>query len=396
MADVALARGDAVSRATAHALGDSALPRWTHPGAWWVWALGLATAASRTTNPLLLGLIVAVAGWVVARRRPDAPWARSYAVFLRLGLLVIAFRVAFAVLFGGGYGTHVLVTLPELPLPGWAAGVSIGGPLTAEELLLAVYDGMVLATMLACVGAANSLASPSRLLKSVPAALYEVGVAVVVAMTFAPQMVGDVARVRTARRLRGRPDRGPRALAGSVMPVLEGSLERAVDLAAAMDSRGYGRVGAVSPATRRASAALLLLALVGLCLGVYGLLDAGTPGVLSLPLLALGAAAGVVGMLLAGRRSIRTRYRPDPWALPEWIVSVSGVIPALVVVVVAVTDPGALQAPVAPPGWPSLPLLPALAILVAALAGVAAPRPPGLAHVRPAQVEIPVLAELPA
>ena len=45
-----------------HALGDRALPRWTHPGAWWVWALGLATAASRTTNPLLLGLIVAVAG----------------------------------------------------------------------------------------------------------------------------------------------------------------------------------------------------------------------------------------------------------------------------------------------------------------------------------------------
>ena len=64
--------------------------------------------------------------------------------------------------------------------------------------------------MLACIGAANSLASPARLLASVPAALYEVGVAVVVAMTFAPQLVGDVARVRTARRLRGRPDRGVR------------------------------------------------------------------------------------------------------------------------------------------------------------------------------------------
>ena len=30
------------------------LPRALHPGAWWLWALGLATAASRTTNPLLL------------------------------------------------------------------------------------------------------------------------------------------------------------------------------------------------------------------------------------------------------------------------------------------------------------------------------------------------------
>ena len=384
------------SRRTAHALGDSALPRWTHPAAWWVWALGLAAAASRTTNPLLLALIVAVAGWVVARRRPDAPWARSYAVFLRLGLVVIAFRVVFAALFGGGYGTHVLVTLPEIPLPQWAAGVSIGGPLTAEELLLAVYQGAVLATLLACVGAANSLASPSRLLKSVPAALYEIGVAVIVAMTFAPQMVGDVSRVRTARRLRGRPDRGVRALAGSVMPVLEGSLERAVDLAAAMDSRGYGRVGPVPPGVRRTSAALLLLALVGICLGAYGLLDGGTPGALSLPLLALGVTAGVLGMLLAGRRSVRTRYRPDPWALPEWLVSVSGIVAAVVVSVVAVLDPALLEGAVAPIGWPALPLAPTCAVLLAALAGVVTPRPPGGAVVRPLRDRVVALEEAAA
>ncbi|HBF85621.1 MAG TPA: cobalt ABC transporter permease, partial [Streptomyces sp.] len=42
-------------------------------GAWWLWALGLATAASRTTNPLLLGLLVGVAGYVVAAPRPGAP-----------------------------------------------------------------------------------------------------------------------------------------------------------------------------------------------------------------------------------------------------------------------------------------------------------------------------------
>jgi len=371
-----------MSRRTAHALGDRALPRWTHPGAWWVWALGLATAASRTTNPLILALIVAVAGWVVSRRRPDAPWSRSYAVFLRLGLLVIAIRVAFTVLLGTGIGEHVLVTLPEIPLPDWMAGVSIGGPVTAEEVLLSVYLGMVLATMLACIGAANSLASPARLLASVPAALYEVGVAVVVAMTFAPQLVGDVARVRTARRLRGRSDRGVRAFLGSVMPVLEGALERAVDLAAAMDSRGYGRTGPVAPRVRRTASALLLLGVVGVCLGVYAMLDGGTPGAVALPLLALGVVAGLVGMRLAGRRAIRTRYRPDPWALPEWLVSFSGVVPAVTMVVVSVLDPDVLLGATAPPTWPSLPLVPALAVAVAALAGVVAPRPPGTGAVR--------------
>ncbi len=372
-----------MTRRTAHTLGDHALPRWTHPGAWWVWALGLATAASRTTNPLLLGLIVAVAGWVVSRRRPDAPWARSYAVFLRLGLIVIGIRVAFAAVFGAGAGTHVILTLPEIPLPAWAAGVSLGGVLTLEELLVAVYAGAVLATMLACIGAANSLASPARLLASVPAALYEVGVAVVVAMTFAPQLVGDVARVRTARRLRGRPDRGLGAFAASIMPVLEGALERAIDLAAAMDSRGYGRTGEVRRSTRLTSAALVLVGLVGICVGVYSLLDAGTPGVIGLPLLVVGVAAAVVGMTLAGKRSIRTRYRPDPWALPEWLVSVSGLVPAVTLVAVSISDPLALVGPVAPPAWPSLPIVPALAVALAALAGVVAPRPPGGQPERP-------------
>ena len=54
------------------------LPRPLHPGAWWLWALGLATAASRRRNPRLLALVVAVAGYVVAARRTRAPWARAF------------------------------------------------------------------------------------------------------------------------------------------------------------------------------------------------------------------------------------------------------------------------------------------------------------------------------
>ncbi len=44
--------------------------RLLHPGAWWLWALSLAYAAMRTTNPVLLVTIAAVAGLVVAARRP--------------------------------------------------------------------------------------------------------------------------------------------------------------------------------------------------------------------------------------------------------------------------------------------------------------------------------------
>jgi energy-coupling factor transport system permease protein len=138
----------------------------------------------------------------------------------------------------------------------------------------------------------------------------------------------------------------------------------------------------VRRSTRLTSVGLLLVGLVGICVGVYALLDASTPGALGLPLLVLGVAAAVLGMLLAGRRSIRTRYRPDPWALPEWLVSLSGLVPATVLVAVSVLDPVVLVGQVAPPAWPTLPLVPAAAIALAALAGVVSPRPPGLLPVR--------------
>jgi energy-coupling factor transport system permease protein len=116
------------------------LPRPLHPGAWWLWALGMATAASRTTNPLLLAVLVAVAGFVVASRRSDAPWARAYLVFLRFGLITVALRVVFFAVFGAPTGDHQLVALPQVTLPHWMVGVRLGGPVTVEGVLAAAYD----------------------------------------------------------------------------------------------------------------------------------------------------------------------------------------------------------------------------------------------------------------
>ena len=353
------------------------LPRHLHPGAWWLWALGLATAASRTTNPLLLALVIAVTGYVVAARRDDTPWARSYAAFLRLGLVVIALRVVFQTLFGNtDSGAFVLMTLPEFPLPDWVAGLRVGGPVTLEGLLLAAYDGLRLAAVLVCVGAANSLANPKRLLRLLPGALYEAGVAVIVALSVAPQIVSEVGRVRAARRLRGRPYRGIRGLGGVLMPVLEGSLERSLELAAAMDSRGYGRSEAVPPSVRRVTAMLILGGLLGVCAGVYGLLDGGNRPLLGLPLLVLGAAAAAAGLALGSRRTARSRYRPDRWLLPEWLVAGAGVATAAGLIAGSLLDPVSLHPSVVPLEAPALPALPAAAILLGLAPAWLAPPPP--------------------
>ncbi|MEV0256604.1 energy-coupling factor transporter transmembrane component T [Streptomyces sp. NPDC050732] len=349
-----------------------------HPGAWWVWAIGLGTAASRTTNPLLLGMLICVAGYVVAARRTSAPWAKSYGAFVKLGLVVIAIRLVFAIVLGSPIpGTHTVVTLPEVPLPDWAKGVRIGGRVTAEGLTFALYDGIRLAGLLICVGAANALASPARLLKSLPGALYEVGVAVVVAMTFAPNLIVDVQRLRAARRLRGRPDSGIRGLLQVGLPVLEGALERSVALAAAMDARGFGRTAPVPAAVRRATAVLTLGGLMGVCVGTYGLLTAQGASY-GLVCLLVGLLAALAGLRLGGRRSVRTRYRPDPWGPRAWLVSASGIAVAGLTIWSASHDPSALLHPgVVPLTAPTLPLWPAAATLLGLLPALVAPAPAG-------------------
>ncbi|WP_093478012.1 MULTISPECIES: CbiQ family ECF transporter T component [unclassified Streptomyces] len=352
-----------------------------HPGAWWLWALALGTAATRTTNPLLLALLVAASAYVVATHRSSAPWARSYAAFVRLGLAVLLVRLLFAVALGSPIpGTHTLFTLPEIPLPHWAQGIRLGGRVTAEALVFAGYDGLKLATLLICVGAANALAGPSRLLKSLPGALYETGVAVVVALTFAPHLIADVRRLRAARRLRGRPDRGVRGLLQVGLPVLEGALERSVALAAAMESRGYGRTAEVPARVRRTTAALTLGGLLGVCAGTYGLLTA-EGGTYGLPVLLAGVAAALAGLRLGGRRSLRTRYRPDPWGVRAWLVAGSGVAVAALLALASVRDPDALHPGVVPLVAPVFPLWPAVAVLPALLPAFVVPRAPEVSRI---------------
>ena len=62
--------------------------------------------------------------------------------------------------------------------------------------------------------------------------------------------------------------------------------------------------------------ALMLIGMCGVCVGVYAGLDHTAPRVLATPMLVLGVAAAVAGLVLAGRRVDRTRYRPDPWRWP--------------------------------------------------------------------------------
>lgn len=344
-----------------------------HPLAWWLWALGLAVAASRTTNPLLLILVIAVAGFVVVSCRPPGGGAGSFRAYLILGLVVVGIRTVFHVLFGGGLGQTVLIRLPEVGLPDWAAGIRLGGAVSAEGLVSALYDGLRLATLLICVGAAVTLADPRRLLRTLPGALYELGLIVVVGISLAPQLVEAALRVRRAQALRGTGPRGLRSIRALAMPVLAMALDRAVALAAAMEARGYGRTGDVPRLAGRLTSGLLLSGLLGVSLGAYGLLDTSVPGAVGLPSLVLGVLAATAGLALGSRRATRSRYRAERADLRSVLVAGSGLAGAGCLVATSVSALTVAYPSTYPVVVPQLAVLPVLGLLAALAPALAAP-----------------------
>jgi energy-coupling factor transport system permease protein len=99
------------------------------------------------------------------------------------------------------------------------------------------------------------------------------------------------------------------------------------------------------------------------------------------------------GLHVGGRRTARTRYRPDPWALPEWLVAGSGAVAAAAVFVGVRLSPADFFL-ASPTQVPPVPLLACAGILVALLPAVVAPPlpqpadPGGTGTRRPDPVEV--------
>jgi energy-coupling factor transporter transmembrane protein EcfT len=177
---------------------------------------------------------------IVFTQRDDAPWGRSFNATLKLSLWIITIRAMIGVLIGVPIPGTTLFTIPTVPLPSWMPGIRIGGAVTLERLSSSISEGIIICTILIVFGAAASLTSPHRLLRVLPVYVYEFGISVVIATSVLPQLVSALSRIRMAQRLRGQKTHGVRAFKRIALPLLEESLARSLDLAAAMDSRGYG------------------------------------------------------------------------------------------------------------------------------------------------------------
>ncbi len=115
--------------------------------------------------------------------------------------------------------------------------------------------------------------------------------------------------------------------------------------------------------------------MAGLCVGCYGLLAGSGPRFLGVPAICVGAALCCAGLALGGRRVRRSRYRPDPWRAPEWVVAACGVLSAAILYLSTGYSAAELNPSFYPLRFPPLPVLPTVAILIAAAAAFAAPPP---------------------
>lgn len=295
-----------------------------HPVAFAIWVGAAAAAALGTRNPiyLLLLLLVVWVTYVAARRHnPRAQWGG----LLRLGIWVWAITIPFNAL-SSHLGRYVLFTLPSsLPV--------IGGPVTLEGVLFGFLNGLSLVLLLTAFAAFNTAVEQYELLRLVPSAFYHAGMVASIAVTFVPVMTATFADIRQAQMLRGHRFRGIRDLLPLIAPLLASALERSIQLAEAMEARGYG--SGIAPVSARRNALLqlgLLVGLLGLIAGLF--VRAYYPAARGWGGLASVAAAALVLAVLwyQGRRVRRTYFRTWHWDPPSLAVAAAAVLTLVAVV----------------------------------------------------------------
>jgi energy-coupling factor transport system permease protein len=185
-----------------------------------------ALLADRTISVAAIALLLLL----VCLRAP-APRRRLYLV----GAFVSGFGVFAVSPFVATIGSHVLWSGPTVP---------VLGPLdvTREELHIALFQGLRLTAVTLAFAAYALLLDHDRLVQAAGFARRSV-LAIALATRLVPTLERDAAGLVEALRGRGVEVAGLRGRARLVSPLLAGSLERGLNLAEAMEARGYGRAG---------------------------------------------------------------------------------------------------------------------------------------------------------
>jgi energy-coupling factor transport system permease protein len=190
---------------------------------------GLVAAALLADRTISVAVIAALLLLVCLRAPARRRLYLIGALFSGLGVFVISPFLA-------TIGSDVLWTGPTLPVLGTI-------DVTREELHVALFQGLRLTAVTLAFAAYALLLDHDRLVQAAGFARRSV-LAIALATRLVPTLERDAAGLVEALRGRGVEVAGVRGRARLVSPLLAGSLERALNLAEAMEARGYGRPGA--------------------------------------------------------------------------------------------------------------------------------------------------------
>ncbi len=298
---------------------------------WLLWVLTTLVAASSVRNPLytvLLALITTVVGTVCA---PDDGSGGSRPAILS-PLRFASIAVPLSALFNAltvHVGDTVLFRLPDwLPL--------LGGSITLEACVFGAQNGLVLTVIFAGFAVFNQVMPVRDLVSLTPRAFHEAGVIISIALTFVPQTIRSLNRIRQAQAVRGYRMRGLRDWPPIVVPLLISGLERSMGLAEAMVARGYGAISDQAQSLRTSGGLVLgLLALLG---GWLTFLFRSTWREVGVGLM-IGGGTLIVGVMwLTGRAVRHTVYRPRRWMIRDTLVLIGCGLALAVVVLPSLLD----------------------------------------------------------
>jgi energy-coupling factor transport system permease protein len=192
--------------------------------------LGALAAAALLANRVISVAAITAVLLVVCLRAP-AGRRRLYLV----GAIGSGLAVFVLTPFVSTIGYHVIWSGPTVPVLGHL-------DITREELHNGLLQGLRLTAVALAFAAYALLLDHDRLVQSAGFAKRSV-LAIALATRLVPTLERDAGGLVEALRGRGIEVTGTRARARLLAPLLAGSLERALNLAEAMEARGYGREG---------------------------------------------------------------------------------------------------------------------------------------------------------
>lgn len=197
------------------------------PGAAVAYLGAFVAVAFLYSNPLVLvavGLAAAIAGWLAGA-------SGAVRAALRMGLVLALLIVVVNVLVVNR-GETVLLRLGELPVLGRI-------DVTGEALAAGAVIGLRAAVAMVAFAVYSACVDPDRVLRALRPLAGRSALTAALISRLVPVAAADAARLRDAGRLRG-PAAAPLGRAVLARRLLTGSLDRAVDVAATLELRGYG------------------------------------------------------------------------------------------------------------------------------------------------------------